>query len=166
MRRRCRLFLTGRRQSKSRGGRMTFSPKNAPSGRIASLPSQHCLCRTPMRQPRNCSAASTISASSARSSTASARRAMARRRFITICHNIARSGVKSKSSTCLSTCIRAIRCRRIRASMTAIPGCSAPPGLSRRKRRSMRCVSWPQACLTNIRASTSFSAIWARACLT
>lgn len=100
--------------------------KNAPSGRTASSPSQPCRCRTRMRRPRSFSAASTTSVSSAHSLTASAKRAMARHRFITTCRNIVHSGARWKSLMCLSICIRAIRCRRIPASMTATHGCLAP----------------------------------------
>ncbi len=61
------------------------------------------------------------------------------RRLLTICRNTGRSGPRWSGWTSRSTCTRATRCRSMRRSMTAIPGCLAPPGRLRRRRRCMRC---------------------------
>ena len=51
-----------------------------------------------------------------------------------------RSGARSKHSTCLSICTRAIRFRAGQNCTKATTGCSAQLGLLRRKPRCMRCA--------------------------
>ena len=89
---------------------------------IAFRALRHCRCRIPIWRQENCSAACVSSASKARWSTASHRSTIRTRRSITTSSNTGRSGALWKSSTCRSICIRAIRCRAMRASMKATPG--------------------------------------------
>ena len=84
-------------------------------------------------------------------------------RSITTCRSTGRSGARSPSSTCRSTCIRAIRCpARSRATR---PQLAARPelGVPRRDRGACAAADRLRGCSTRIRSCRSSSAISAKA---